>query len=212
MSGFLAFVSVLAVGIANPDSVPPVEESITPDCLRFCPNGDICQDVQVIWEDEPVAFTDVRMVFNMTGNDQIYWCPGQVHPVITTTTDADGRCAFRIRAGGCYPWAGPHAPPQDDPGCVVIAADPGDIVLNSYEDVGSPDCHTDGVAPPNGDGDVDLMDFVVFSQMFGSNHHCGDFDDDGTIEGDGVCDEDVDLLDFVIFAQHFGHTCDHPVW
>ncbi|MEM6749993.1 MAG: dockerin type I domain-containing protein [Planctomycetota bacterium] len=52
----------------------------------------------------------------------------------------------------------------------------------------------------NGDGVVDLLDFDVLAQNFGSN--TGNGAADGDFNGDGT----VDLLDFDILAQNFGAT------
>ncbi|MEM6751155.1 MAG: matrixin family metalloprotease, partial [Planctomycetota bacterium] len=52
----------------------------------------------------------------------------------------------------------------------------------------------------NGDGVVDLLDFDVLAQNFGSSTGNGAVD--GDFNGDGV----VDLLDFDVLAQNFGAT------
>ncbi|MEM6748835.1 MAG: dockerin type I domain-containing protein [Planctomycetota bacterium] len=52
----------------------------------------------------------------------------------------------------------------------------------------------------NNDGVVDLLDFDVLAQSFGSN--TGNGASDGDFNGDGA----VDLLDFDILAQNFGAT------
>jgi hypothetical protein len=49
----------------------------------------------------------------------------------------------------------------------------------------------------DGDGDVDLDDFVILKQNFGAT---GAARDQGDLNGDG----DVDLDDFVILKQNFG--------
>ena len=46
------------------------------------------------------------------------------------------------------------------------------------------------------DGDVDLADFILFGQDWGSTEWRSDFDWDG----------DVDLSDFIFFGQHWGHS------
>ncbi len=205
--GLVLFSAMMLLPVALFASVPNAENSTKPDCIRICPAGDMCQEVIVRDQNnEEMPNTPVRMIFNAAANAAIYWCPGQAHPVIEVMTDDTGLATFCVAAGGCYPWAGPDEPPGNDPGCVIIEADPGEIELKSYDDVGSPDMHTDAGPPPNGDGDVDLLDFVVFAQLFDQIHHCADFHDD-TPANDGACDEDVDLLDFVVFAQHFNHVC-----
>ena len=50
----------------------------------------------------------------------------------------------------------------------------------------------------DGDGDVDLEDFVILKKNF--NTPSGATPDQGDIDGDG----DVDLDDFVIFKKNFG--------
>ncbi|MEM7680855.1 MAG: Type 1 glutamine amidotransferase-like domain-containing protein [Planctomycetota bacterium] len=52
----------------------------------------------------------------------------------------------------------------------------------------------------NGDGLVDLLDFDVLAQHFGSNTGAG------PAEGDFNADGVVDLLDFDVLAQHFGSS------
>ncbi len=207
--------------------IPYPENCTTPDCIRICPGGDIELFVEVKDEaNNSIPLQEVRIVFNQGADENIFWCPGQDHPVIAVVTDVNGQYKWfdentweapsdppnppsgqsAIYAGGCHPWEGPTEPPGSDPLCVVIEADPGSVPIGVYDSIGSPDCHTDFGSPPNGDGDVDLLDFVVFAQMFDSINHCGDYHDD-TPEGDGQCDRDVDLLDFVVFAQHFDHVC-----
>ncbi len=201
----LCMLASLPAALSAHDPYPVVT---LPDCLRLCPAGDICQPIQVKdSNNNPIVGAEMRIIFGAGADQNIHWCPGQPHPVISGMTDFNGEWTVCVRAGGCHPWEGPGQPPQNYPCCVVIEVDPGAIAIGVYHDIGSPDCHTDLGAPPNGDGDVDLLDFVVFAQLFDSTHHCGDYHDD-TPEGDGECDEDVDLLDFVVFAQHFDHRCE----
>ncbi|NLF31033.1 MAG: hypothetical protein GX591_09125 [Planctomycetes bacterium] len=76
----------------------------------------------------------------------------------------------------------------------TIAIDPDGFTLDRIEDIGTA-CNP---GDADGDGDVDLDDFVILKNNFGTatGATCaqGDFDDDG----------DVDLDDFVLLKNNFG--------
>ncbi|MEM6750754.1 MAG: endonuclease/exonuclease/phosphatase family protein [Planctomycetota bacterium] len=85
--------------------------------------------------------------------------------------------------------------PFGDPGFAATVASDHRMV---WVDVSLPALPLPGDA--NNDGVVDLLDFDVLAQNFGSN--TGNGAADGDFNGDGV----VDLLDFDILAQNFGAT------
>ncbi|MEM6749847.1 MAG: VPLPA-CTERM sorting domain-containing protein, partial [Planctomycetota bacterium] len=84
---------------------------------------------------------------------------------------------------------------ETQPGVAVLAGDTGSGLL--IEQLG-PQPGIPGDA--NDDGVVDLLDFDVLAQNFGSN--TGNGAADGDFNDDGV----VDLLDFDVLAQNFGAT------
>src|SRR3972149_5326677 len=55
----------------------------------------------------------------------------------------------------------------------------------------------------DGDGDVDLSDFLIFQQCFGGSNHPPAPTCPGGASADLGGDGDVDLADFLIFQQNF---------
>ena len=49
----------------------------------------------------------------------------------------------------------------------------------------------------DGDGMVNLSDFILFAEAYMTTNACCDFD----------CDGVVSLTDFIVFAEHYGHFC-----
>ncbi|MEM6749046.1 MAG: dockerin type I domain-containing protein [Planctomycetota bacterium] len=92
-----------------------------------------------------------------------------------------------------------------------VADTSGDPIYDPFPTFGSPGFDLDAVAvlhqasaglpaDANADGVVDLLDFDVLAQNFGSNTGAGA--SAGDFNADGV----VDLLDFDVLAQNFGST------
>ena len=179
---------------ANP--IPDPMNSITPACLRICPEGDLAFEVKVRdSQNMPMSGSPVRVIFSPDANDLIFWCDTQSHPVIEGITDYYGEVTFNIAAGGCF---------EGGNATIYIEADPGAVALNAYERIGSTDLYStyDELA---GDGEVNLLDFVVFSAKFLTTDYCADYHD--STPDDLQCDEDVDLDDFVVFFRHYLDAC-----
>jgi hypothetical protein len=104
---------------------------------------------------------------------------------VDSATNMNGEIRFRTWA------ASPCCCADNQPSVVglvvqiytVIVNDYDEVYVNSYDE----DC----------DGDVDPIDFVMFTADYPPNPYdlCSDFDFDG----------DVDPVDFVLFALHFNH-------
>jgi len=193
--GLVCLFAISLVSSAAVASIPNAENSDTPDCFAMCPASDICQTITVRDQNNnPMPNTEVRLEFSASCDAVICWCPGQDHPIVTGMTDGSGVVTFCVDAGGCC---------DDTPYAVQVVAEPGAVELKLYESIASPDNHSDTTG--NGDCDVDLNDFVVFSAMFLTDNCCGNIIDED--QYDGVCDCNVNLNDFVGFSAHFLHVC-----
>jgi hypothetical protein len=160
--------------------VPDPVLSVTPDCIRLCPAGNLPVNVQVIGTDgNPLGGNDVRMVFN-AGCTSLKERPACTQPtVLTQVANGSGQVTFNPQIGGCCSVAG----------SVVIEADPGAVtLLPIYDSVGSND--------NNGNGVSNLSDFVNFQAAFLTANTCHDL---------SGCNTTVNLSDFVIFQGHFLH-------
>jgi len=190
----LVSLAIIVVGGFSFAGSPP--GSSTPDCIRLSPDGNMLLPVVVRDQmGDPIPYTEVRVVFEAECDAALYWCPEQEHPIVHGRTNVNGEVTFSIRAGGCY---------EGGLNTISIRADPADIWLAVYEEVGSPDMHSDE-PPRHGDGDVDLNDFVVFSSRFLTTDTCADLHHSGSPWW--TCDEDVDLDDFVVFMEKFLTDC-----
>lgn len=130
-----------------------------------------CDDVAVDW------------IPHDPGADSVYLCPGEVSrsPFEGMKTDEDGIVVADMAAmGGC--------------GAIQIESIDGFPLANSTPmDINSPDLNADGV--------VDLLDFAIFSSMFGSSGEevrCADY-----MNGDLF----ISTGDFAFWSAHFGHEC-----
>ena len=113
-------------------------------------------------------------------DDQVWMCPGG--SVADRDTDADGRTTISgAIAGGGTTTDGTVIYVSGYPMTSPTTALPLDFV--------SPDL--------DGDLDVDIADFALFGQDFGSTAMRSDLDPNGV----------VDIGDFSIFGRHFGTNC-----
>jgi hypothetical protein len=94
----LALSCLTAVGFAN---VPDAGMSVVPNVV-YDPDGLLSYTVRV--RDalgDPVVGALVEIVFSTGADAMVCWCPGQAHPVISTTTNSSGDASVNIFAGGC---------------------------------------------------------------------------------------------------------------
>jgi hypothetical protein len=157
-----------------------------PDCLTFCPTGDMT--VRVVVRDfasNPVAGALVQLDFSA--------CPAFVHcdrvasdPYtyddanrrVLRTADMNGVADFPVRMGG------------------VCAAQTVKVFAGGVQ------IHLCSLASPDQDGDlvVNATDAGIIAGKNGSNDSTGDFD----------CDHVVSDLDVAVVGAHLRHACDLP--
>jgi len=169
--------------------VPSAANSSLPNCMVFCPMGDIpftvtVRDVANI----PVAGSTVVISFAGCPDSAFICAQKPSDPYIVDqalhslrmTADASGTVTFPARVGGVGPV-----------GCAAVFAD--GVLLRNYA-LASPD--------QNGDGVVIALfgpDLPLFNAKFGTANPTADFDCSGG---------PVNAADQLIFNQHLAHSCD----
>jgi hypothetical protein len=178
----------LGLSVASQAIIPDPATSTTPACLRMSPGGGAAPtspfrlNVTVIGTNGlPIPNTEVRLIIaSPTCDAGLFVCPGETYPVVTGMTDGSGQVNMAANFGGC---------------CVgtavgVIEADPGAVVLRTYNSIGTTD--------PTRNGAVQLGDFVAFQTAFLSSNPCFDY---------AGCNDLVQLGDFVAFQNDFLKAC-----
>ena len=201
----LAIVFSVMLCIGEYDAQVAVAAAPDPACttvhhLIVDPGGYLPYVVEVKGGDgcEPCPAVEVTLTFDAAGDGFMCWCTTQEHPVISATTDAEGKATFYIAAGGCLD-------PADGLGSVEVAAD--GVVLATVGAISPDVVDNASVLPPDWDpGDfcaVRLTDAVWFTPFFrgGAFEFCTDFNQSGT----------NDLGDLVIISPPIkrGDFCAH---
>ena len=169
--------------------IPDPARCTLPDCMVFCPMGDI--PFTVIVRDlanNPLPGSVVEISFAGCP-DSVFICtqkpsdPYVVDAVAHTIkmfADASGMATIPARVGGVGP-----------AGCVALFAN--GVLLRNYA-LASPDQNGDGVV-------ITLFgpDFPLFSSKLGTANPTADFDCSGGV---------VNAADQFIFNQHISHSCD----
>lgn len=101
LAASLMFVLVPALASGMATGIPDPDQCTVPTVV-FDPDGTVPYVVQVRDTDgDPIAGASVEISVPAAVDAMICWCSGQVHPVISATTDANGVATFTIIAGGC---------------------------------------------------------------------------------------------------------------
>jgi hypothetical protein len=174
---FLVGTLVAASAFAGIPADPSL--STVPNVL-YNPNGGIPYTVTVMSNAGPIEGSLVRIIFSDEVDQQVCWCPGQTHPVIEGTTDANGEVTFFIAAGGCLDPADYATPPVQVFADGVLLAEVGAVSPDAVDDA--------ALLPfqgwnPGGFCNVSLTDAVFHTPpiKLGAYSFCTDFDSDGAV-------------------------------
>lgn len=176
--------SALTVGLLTASvalaGIPDPALSDVPN-VYYSPGGAGEYIVTVNSSEGPVDGATVQLVFSASADALVCWCVGQTHPIIETTTAANGEASFFIGAGGCLDPAELAMLPA-----VEVFAD--GIKLAEVGAV-SPDA-TDGAGDfpwegwnPGGSCETGISDGVNHTAPIasGSYEFCSDVDSDGQV-------------------------------
>ena len=94
---------------ARADADPPL--TIIRDVL-VCPDGSLPYTITLVGPTGPIPNALVEIRYTPAGEAAACWCPGQIHPIISATSNPSGIATFHIAAGGCLE-------PSSIPGGVV---------------------------------------------------------------------------------------------
>ena len=72
----------------------------------------------------------------------------------------------------------------------------------SVDESPSPAVYEEPLGDIDGDGDVDMFDFALFAQAYGTTVGDDDYEVRIDFDNDGA----IDMFDFGIFAQNYGKT------
>jgi hypothetical protein len=194
LAGIAAMVLLAGAAYAGVPCAGASTVVATPDCGAYCPASDMdtvtvtvcvmdCYGTPLpgLW----VVVDPIIVQYGDPLRDGHCFCPGEAPD--SCLTGIDGCCYVKF---------------SDFGGCDGKSEDGGDCGLEFSavcEGVELGPSNRITTASPDGDADcdVDLMDFIYFAGVYGSDACCADYD----------CDGDVDLMDFISFAGHYGHIC-----
>lgn len=140
----------LLVGTAALAGVPDPVLSTIPNVVGV-PGGGLTYAVTIVGSSGPIDSANVTLLWRTAGDTAVCWCPTQVHPSVTSTTNASGVATFNLKFGGCLN-------PATIPGGVAIEVFVNSIKLKEVGQV-SPD-YVSTKTPPCA---VALADAVAFT-------------------------------------------------
>jgi hypothetical protein len=102
----LRAVSLLTASLAllattvNASGIPDCNLSVIPNVISS-PNGTMATTFTIVSTSGPINGATVELRYTVNGNSGACWCPGQVHPTISGTTNSSGQVTFNVSGGGC---------------------------------------------------------------------------------------------------------------
>lgn len=163
--------SVLVLGLLSGTvaqaGVPDPSLSTVPNVVGV-PGGGLIYSVTIVGTSGPIDSANVTLFWSTPGDTSTCWCTGQVHPSVTSTTNASGVANFNLKLGGCLN-------PANIPGGVAV-----EVFVNSvkFKEVGqiSPDVVSTHSPPCT----VALGDAVSFTGFLATSSYsyCHDLNSD----------------------------------
>ena len=191
------FASITLPPVSKAADFPDPTCSTVPELIPISPDGSIPFTITVIeCGVGPVVGSVVTLEFSPEVDALIAWAPGQAHPFLTKTSDANGEVTFNIAGAGCID-SSRFTP------TIFIAQVIADGSLIGRPMVNSPDAvNSQGLLPTelgtniceNGESMIGLSDAVFFTRpiKLGLVEPCAKFA--------GPADEPVHLGDAVIIT------------
>ncbi len=95
---------LLALGLLSASvsgaGVPDPNLSTVPN-VTSAPGGGLLYNVTIVGSSGPIDSANVTLVWSSVGDTAACWCPTQLHPSISSTTNASGVATFNVKGGGC---------------------------------------------------------------------------------------------------------------
>jgi hypothetical protein len=80
--------------------IPDCNLSVIPNVIAS-PGGTIPTTMTIVSTSGPISGATVELRYTANGNAAGCWCTGQVHPIISGTTNGSGQVTFNVSGGGC---------------------------------------------------------------------------------------------------------------
>jgi hypothetical protein len=101
---YSTFLSILTLSLLAASvcwgGVPDPALSTVPNVVG-APGGGLAYAVTIVGSSGPIDSANVTLVWTTAGDTATCWCPTQVHPTVTATTNASGVATFDLKLGGC---------------------------------------------------------------------------------------------------------------